>query len=127
MRPLKIKLCQNQHMQPLPEPRHAAPEDQALPAAHPPAPEPNPTSKAAQEPMLVKDEEDDLPPETMPPPMLTMHAIDSTLRRIFKPRQNGEYQVAEDWVKEWGDLVGGGRDRIRAMFEKLGYEPARVY
>ena len=60
-----------------------------------------------------------------PPPPLTEAAIDQRLRRIMKPRRNGEYVVGKDFIEMWEDKHAGGRDRVRSLFEKAAYEPDR--
>ena len=47
------------------------------------------------------------------------------MRRIFTPRADGSYLVAEDFVKQWADKSpGGGRDRLMGLFEKTAYHRA---
>ena len=75
-----------------------------------------------------KKDEDDLqilPWISHPPPPLTEAAIDQRLRRIMKPRRNGEYVVGKDFIEMWEDKHAGGRDRVRSLFEKAAYEPDR--
>ena len=69
------------------------------------------------------DSEDDWVPKSIPPPILTEKAIDSRLRRIFSPRCNGDFLVSEDFIKMWQDIKGGGRDKIRSLFERSAYSP----
>ena len=56
---------------------------------------------------------------SIPPPVLTEKAIDSRLRRIFKPRADGTLLVDESWRQQWADKEG--RIKVLEMFEKVGY------
>lgn len=69
--------------------------------------------------------EDEYTTLTLPPPVLTEKAIDSRLRRVFKPRADGTYPVDEQWQKAWLDAKGD-RTKVKALFEKVGYDPDRV-
>ena len=62
-----------------------------------------------------------------PPPAITDHAIMQRLRRIFKRRANGEFceGINQELADMFNDLTNGGRDKIKCMFEKAGYEPDR--
>ena len=64
----------------------------------------------------------DVWPELMsvPPPALSDAAIKQRLRRVFKPRANGDYLIGEEWRKMWEDL-SEGRDKVIAVFEKAAY------
>ena len=57
-----------------------------------------------------------------PPAALTDRAIDQKLRRIVAPRADGTYLVGSDWVDAFKDLSGGGRDKVKGLFEKCGYD-----
>ena len=59
---------------------------------------------------------------TKPPPVLSDRAIDQKLRRIVAPRADGTYLVGSDWVDAFKDLSGGGRDKVKGLFEKCGYD-----
>ncbi len=61
---------------------------------------------------------------SIPPPQLTEKAIDSRLRRIFKPRADGTMLVDESWRQQWADKEG--RIKVLEMFEKVGYNTDRV-
>ena len=70
------------------------------------------------------DEDDDMPlPATTPPQVMSTQCINARLYRIFKPRKNGEYLVAGEFVKMWEDKVGGGRQKVQSLFERSGYSP----
>lgn len=61
---------------------------------------------------------------SIPPPQLTEKAIDSRLRRVFKPRADGTMLVDESWRQQWADKEG--RIKVLEMFEKVGYNTDRV-
>ena len=74
----------------------------------------------------TQDQHDlDEPPKSMPfdfaPP--TQAAINARLRRIFKARANGEYQVDADFIKMYKDKSGGGQAKIYKLFERTGFNP----
>lgn len=48
------------------------------------------------------------------------------LNRVFKKRKDGNYQLDDYWNKAWADIDGGGRDSVKALFEKVGYQKDRV-
>ena len=60
---------------------------------------------------------------SFPPAVLTEGAIDKRIRRVMTPRANGEYLVSGDFVSMWNDRITGGRDKVRALFEKAAYNP----
>ena len=62
---------------------------------------------------------------SVPPPILTQNAIDNRLRRIFKARADGTYQVDKSWVDQYKDR--DLRQKLYAMFEKVGYSPDRAW
>ena len=85
--------------------------------------EPEATPKACE--AKRKLFEDEFTTLTLPPPVLTDKAIDCRLRRVFKPRADGTYPVDEQWQKAWLDAKGD-RTKVKALFEKVGYDPDRV-
>ncbi|CAE7244593.1 unnamed protein product, partial [Symbiodinium sp. KB8] len=66
-----------------------------------------------------------VPPKSMPfdfaPP--TQAAINARLRRIFKPRASGEYQVDAEFIKMYKDKNGGGQEKVYKLFERTGFNP----
>ena len=62
-------------------------------------------------------------PITVPPQVMNTQCINARLYRIFKPRKNGEYLVASEFVKMWEDKHGGGRQKVQSLFERAGYSP----
>ena len=60
---------------------------------------------------------------SFPPEVLTEGAIDRRIRRIMTPRANGQYLISGDFVTMWNDKFTGGRDKVRALFEKAAYSP----
>ena len=62
---------------------------------------------------------------SLPPAVLSDNAIMHRLRRLFKPRMNGEYQsgITPELLRLWDDTAGGGRDKVKFMFEKCAYSP----
>ena len=82
------------------------------------------TTQAPQEnQVMCKEEGEEIPtPATLPPAILSDAAIMQRLRRIFKPRANGQYLVAEQFIAMWHDL-DGGRDKLKSLFEKSAYSP----
>ena len=65
-------------------------------------------------------------PLSRPPPVMSDSAINQKLRRICAPRADGTYLVGSDWVDAWKDLVSGGRERVKGLFEKCAYDRDRV-
>lgn len=57
---------------------------------------------------------------SVPPPQLSHGAIDARLRRVFKKRADGTYQLDDSWNSQWKDQ--SQRKNLFAMFEKLGYD-----
>ena len=78
------------------------------------------------EPVHVScDSDDEFGVRSAPPPELSAEAVKQRMRRIFTPRADGSYLVAEDFVKQWADKSpGGGRDRLMGLFEKTAYHRA---
>ncbi|CAE7231749.1 unnamed protein product [Symbiodinium sp. CCMP2592] len=64
-------------------------------------------------------------PKSMPfdfaPP--TQAAINARLRRIFKARANGDYQVDAEFLKMYKDKNAGGQAKIYKLFERTGFNP----
>lgn len=67
-----------------------------------------------------------LVPMTIPPEALSDRAIYMRLHRVFKKRKDGSYPLDDYWNKVWADIDGGGRDSVKAVFEKVGYQRDRV-
>ena len=65
-------------------------------------------------------------PVAMPPEALTDRAIYMRLNRVFKKRKDGNYLLDDYWNNAWADIDGGGRDSVKALFEKVGYQKDRV-
>lgn len=63
---------------------------------------------------------------SQPPLVLTDGAIKSRIRRIFLKRKDGTMQLDDQWNTMWGDVAGGGRQKLMSMFEKCGYDVERV-
>ena len=67
-----------------------------------------------------------LVPMTLPPEVLSERAIYMRLNRVFKKRKDGSYQLDDYWNKAWADVDGGGRESVKSVFEKVGYQRDRV-
>ena len=65
-------------------------------------------------------------PESMPPAPLSDSAVYNRLWRVFRRRKDGKYALDEKWVEAWNDAKGSGRDEVKAIFEKVGYNPDKV-
>lgn len=107
---------------PTPQQPHSQPQVQAQPPQEP-APLPaNPPAK----PPAQKAVEDEFSTRSLPPEVLSDRAIDSRLRRVFKPRADGTYLLDERWNQCWAD-VKGERNSVKALFEKVAYNVDRFY
>ena len=75
-----------------------------------------------------RDEDDDMIFATMslPPPPLTDSAVYNRMYRIFQRKKDGSKLVDDRWCEAWADTRGGGRESVKAMFEKVGYNPDGV-
>ena len=95
--------------------RDAMPEPSSLPEA--PVPAPSRKGSRTEDEMALHE------PESRPPPALSVQATTARARRVFNARQNGTYLVSEELRQQWQDTSpGGGRDKLMAQFEKLGYD-----
>ena len=75
----------------------------------------------------ASDDDSEYAVRSKPPPELSNAAIKQRIRRIFKPRADGSYLVADDFVQKWADKSeGGGRDQMLALFEKTAYHRAGI-
>ena len=97
-----------------------------IPTEEPPAVD-QPQIETSQACLSKCQEIEALEQSLCPPPAITDHAIMQRLRRIFKRRANGEFceGITQELADMFNDLTGGGRDKIKCMFEKAGYEPDR--
>ena len=58
-----------------------------------------------------------------PPPILSEKAIDSRIRRVFKPRADGSTLLDDTWQQQWANKES--RVKLLEMFEKVGYNVDR--
>lgn len=72
------------------------------------------------------DEDDEFLTESTPPPALSDSAVYNRMWRIFQRKKDGSFSLDAKWCEAWADLRGGGRDSLKAMFEKAGYDPDRM-
>lgn len=66
-----------------------------------------------------KGSDDQFLTSSFPPPVLSQSAINNRLRRVFQPRADGSYLVDSSWIDQYKDKES--RDKLFAMFEKVGY------
>ena len=86
---------------------------------------PTPKSTSAGPPKRKLDDEDYVT-MSLPPPPLTDQAVYGRMYRIFQRKKNGSKLLDDRWCEAWADVRGGGRESLKAMFEKVGYDPDRV-
>ena len=72
------------------------------------------------------DDDHEFLTESLPPPALSDSAVYSRMWRIFQRKKDGSKLLDSKWCEAWADVRGGGRDSLKAMFEKAGYDPDRV-
>ena len=73
-----------------------------------------------------RNDDDEFLTESLPPPALSDSAVYSRMWRIFQRKKDGSKLLDSKWCEAWADVRGGGRDSLKAMFEKAGYDPDRV-
>ena len=68
-------------------------------------------------------EDDTFHVSSIPPPILSEKAIDSRIRRVFKPRADGSTLLDDTWQQQWANKES--RVKLLEMFEKVGYDVDR--
>ena len=112
----------------LEDPHVRSPTPTAPTPSEAPGASPNmvPTPKIASGgPPKRRREDEDYVTMSLPPPPLTDQAVYGRMYRIFQRKQNGSKKLDDSWCDAWNDLRGGGRESLKAMFEKVGYDPER--
>ena len=111
--------------QPSPDSMKPAPPREACPEASE-ASEAGSRPSKCMEPAGVQvvasdaESDDDFNP---PPPVPSAAAIDQRVRRIMKKRADGTYAVPSEYVSQWSDIKNGGREKVLALFERVGWDP----